>query len=66
MARSESSQQIDLQQGTVYSLEMKWLEHTQKKQKKFAVIQSCTSALQAFKCILMPLHNVHVFSIPHL
>lgn len=34
MARTESSQQIDLQQGTVYSLEMKWLEHTQKKKKK--------------------------------
>lgn len=32
MARMESSQQIDLQQGTFYSLQMKWLyAHTVKK-----------------------------------
>lgn len=31
MAGMESSQQIDLQQGTVYSLQMKWSDiHTKK------------------------------------
>lgn len=35
MARKESSQQIDLQQGTVYSLQMKWLDaHTHTHTKK--------------------------------
>lgn len=38
MARKESSQQIDLQQGTVYSLQMKWLDahtHAHTHKKKF-------------------------------
>lgn len=31
MPRMESSQQIDLQQGTVHSLEVSWLEKKEEK-----------------------------------
>lgn len=44
MARMENSQQIDLQQGTVYSLQMKWLDADTHK-KRFGGKAICGRAI---------------------
>lgn len=62
MARMETSQQIDLQQGTVYSLQKKGLGKGKSLLEEGSAIQSVHQSHRH----LMPLHYVHVYSIPCL